>query len=198
MGYAISWLAIKDTASEALLQNLGLSPSGETTEYGESLFTGRTLPNGWFILVINRCEHKFVKPKALASLSRLGDVIACSIEEHVMWSVAELWRNGTQVWRIEHDAQKSISHISTSGLLPGGYPAIDRRFAEKQKESGGEKSDTDYFFEIPLQMAKSIVGFKHDEAGLEDGGFIVFKVNTSSTFADRIADQRTKQWWKLW
>jgi hypothetical protein len=191
-------LAVKDSASELLLRNLGLTPSGEIAEYGKSLFTGRGLPNGWFILVINQCEHKFVKPKLLTSLSSLGDVIACSIEEHVMWSVAELWRNGAWVWCIEHDAQKSTSHLSTSGLLPDGYAAIEQEFAGQQKHSGGEKSDTNYFFEIPLQMARSIVGFKHDEAGLEDRSFKVFKEGKASPFAGPIADQRTKPWWKLW
>jgi hypothetical protein len=79
MGYATSWLAVTDPASELLLQNLGLTPIGEMASYGESLFTGRTLPSGWFILFINQCQHKFVKPKAVASLSTLGDVVACSI-----------------------------------------------------------------------------------------------------------------------
>ena len=198
MGYAISWLAVKDTGTELLLQNLGLTPAGGMGRYGESLFTGRTLPSGWFILVINQCEHTFVRPKALESLSDHGEVIACSIEEHVMWSTAELWRNGAQVWRIEHDAQKNISHISTSGLLPDGYSAIERKFAEQQKQSGGKTSGTDYIFEIPLQMARSIVGFKHDEAGPEDESFKVFKGGTSLPLTDPIADQRTKPWWKLW
>jgi hypothetical protein len=30
MGYAISWLAVKDVDSERLLKNLELSPTGET------------------------------------------------------------------------------------------------------------------------------------------------------------------------
>ncbi|MGA2425724.1 MAG: hypothetical protein ABSG07_17095 [Terriglobales bacterium] len=85
--------------------------------------------------------------------------------------------------------KKSISQISTSGLLPDGYSAIERKFAEQQKESGGEKSDTEYFFEIPLQTARSIVGFKHDEAAPEDGSFKVFKGTTY---------KRTKPWWKPW
>jgi hypothetical protein len=84
MGYAISWLAAKDTGTELLLQNLGLTPTGVMGHYGESLFTGRTLPSGWFILVINQCEHAFVRPKALELLSNHGEVIACSVE----------WRSG--------------------------------------------------------------------------------------------------------
>jgi len=177
---------MKDAGSELLPKNLGLSPTGEVALYGESLFTGRALPNGWFILFVNQCEHEFAKPEVLASLSNLGDVVACSIEEHVMWCKAELWSNGRQVWQIEHDSQKNRCHLSTSGSLPEGFSKIKETFAEQQKQSGGVNSDTDYFFEIPLQTAKRIVGFKHDEVGHEDESFQVFKYDSSSSFPKQI------------
>jgi hypothetical protein len=175
MGYAVSWLAVKDAVSEQLLRDLGLMPTGESAHYGDALFTGRALSTGWFILFINECDHQFVQPRSLAFISKTSDVMACSIEEHVMWSTSELWHNGAQVWRVEHDAQKSMCHIRPSGLLPDGYSAIETEFTEKQKQAGGEGSDTDYFFEIPLQTARSVAGFKHDESGPEDAGFMVFK-----------------------
>jgi len=184
MGYSISWLAVREKDADSLLQRLGLAPTSEMTMFGKSLFTGRTLPGGWLVLVINRCDHKFVKPGSLTSVSQQCEVIACSTEEHVMCSTADLWRNGERVWRIEHDAQKSITHIKTSGLLPDGYASVEKEFAERQKESGGEKSDTDYFIEIPLQVARNIVGFKHDEAESQDSNFRVFK--------------EAKPWWKVW
>jgi hypothetical protein len=196
MGYAVSWLAVKDAVSEPLLQELGLITTGERVDYGDALFTGRALPTGWFILFINKCEHQFVQPKTLASISNIGDVIACSIEEHVMWSTAELWRNGAQVWRVEHDAQKGTCHISTAGLLPDGYSAIETEFTEKQKQAGGEDSDTDYSFEIPLFTARNIVGFKHDESGPEDAGFMVFK-NSLPEAAAVATDREKRPWWKL-
>ena len=198
MGFAISWLAVKGKSPEAVAQNLGLTPTGEMTDYGESLFTGRTLSSGWFLLVINQCEHKFVKPDSLAVLSSNCEAIACSIEEHVMFCSSELWRNGMQIWRIEHDAQKSMEHISNSGSLPDGYSAIEKEFSEEQKKAGGKKADTDYFFEIPLQTAKSIVGFKHDESSPEDDGFEVFRKLTGSSPTNRNSDQGGKPWWKLW
>jgi hypothetical protein len=198
MGYAISWLAVKEAASKPLLRSLGLTPTGEVADYGESLFTGRELSTGWFILVINRCEHEFLQPKRLESLSSVAEVIACSMEEHVMWSVAELWRGGDQIWRIEHDAQTSMSHISTSGLVPDGYSGIEREFVEKQRQAGGENSDTDYFFEIPLQTAKLIVGFKHDEVGPDDMDFMVFTTKGSSMSTGSNAAQKAKSSWKPW
>jgi hypothetical protein len=194
MGYAISWLAVKDVDSERLLKNLELSPTGETARFGTAPFTGRAMPSGWFVLVMNQCEHKFVKPETLASLSHLADVIACSIEEHVMCSTAEFWRDGTQVWQTGHDAQQGMCHINATGSMPDKYAAIEEELSEMQKQSGGENSDTDYFFEIPLRTAKSIVGFKHDEAESEFGNFQIFKSGSASSFAHQEAKPR----WKLW
>jgi hypothetical protein len=199
MGYAISWLAVKDAAPEAVLQQLGLKATGEMAYFGESLFTGCSLPTGWFLLVINQSEHRFVQTNTLAALSAQCDVVACSVEEHVMCCTAELWRGGAQVWRIEHDAQNGMSHIGKSGLLPDAYPAIEERFSEELSQSGGEKSDTDYIFEIPMQTAKTIVGFKYDELGSDDEDFSVFEAQTSSPPASGpVPAQGTKSRWKLW
>ena len=199
MGYAISWLAIKGKPEGLVVAELGLAPTGEMAEYGDSLFTGRKLPSGWFLLVIDKCEHKFVNPNSLAPLSQGCEVIATSIEEHVMVCSSELWRNGAQVWRIEHDAQKSIEHIAASGSLPADYSTIEQEHAEEQKQAGGSEADTDYFFEIPLHIAKNIVGFKHDEVdpAIEDGGFMVLELKVAKS-RERIEKQSKKSWWKLW
>lgn len=198
MGYAVSWLAVSGKAPQALFRELGIAPTGEMAAYGESMIAGRTLPNGWFLLVIDRCDHKFIMPESLRSISSACEAVACSIEEHVMFCSSELWRNGVQVWRIEHDAQKSIEHISTSGQLPDDYAAIEEESAEQQKQAGGMKADTDYFFEIPLQAARGLVGFKHDEACLDDESFEVFEGDTASPVANQLSAGVRKQWWKLW
>jgi len=187
MGYAISWLAVRGKDPGMVTSSLGLTPTGAKAEYGEAMFTARALPSGWFLLVINEAEHKYIKPEFLAALSNGCELVACSVEEHVMVCTSESWRSGTREWRIEHDAQQSIDHITTMGALPNDYAAIERSFSKKQEEAGGKKADTDYFFDVPLQTAKSIVGFKHDEdSGLENGSFEVLKGVVS------------KPWWKLW
>jgi len=198
MGYAGSWLAVKEKYAALVLEGLGLRATDELALPGETHFTGMTPSNGWFILLINECQHKFVRADVLTSLSIHCELLLASAEEHVMWCAAEFWQDGSQIWRIEHDAQKGNSHLSTSGLLPDGYPEIAKEFTEKQKESGGEESDIDYIFEIPLQVAKSIVGFKHDEAESEDGDCRTFKIDRSLLLADPIAGKRERPWWKFW
>lgn len=191
MGYSISWVAVNDKAPELWLQELGLSPTGAMADYGREPFVGRALPSGWFILLFNRCNHEFLDPSSLASLSSNCDLVASSAEEHVMVSTSEFWRNGKQIWRIEHDAQESIDHLNISGSLPDSYAAIQAQCTEEQELAGGKNADTDHFFDIPLQTAKSIVGFKHDDDdGLEDESFEVFKPKASSL--------PPKPWWQVW
>lgn len=199
MGFAISWLAVKGKPADAAAQALGLQPTGEVTDYAESLFTGRTLSNGWFLLVIDECGHDFVAPSSLAALSSDCDVIACSIEEHVGFCSSELWRNGTQIWHVEHDAQQGVKHLRYSGVPPEGYARIEKECSSRQEDAGGTTADTDYFFEIPLLTAKSIVGFKHDEPNRElDDGFEVFTSIAGSSTMSRNPGQDRKPWWKLW
>ena len=198
MGFAISWLAVKGKSPAAVAQELGLTPTGEITDYAEALFTGRTLSVGWFLLVIDAFEHEFVKPAVLAALSCNCDVVACSIEEHVGFCSSELWRRGTQVWRIEHDSQTSVEHISHSGSPPNGFTAIEKSFSERQREAGGKESHIDYYFEIPLQTAKVAVGFKHDEANPDLEDFEVFSKPANSASTKPTSQRGKMPWWKLW
>ena len=188
MGYALSWLALREAAPDILLDGLGLVKSSNPSR--KTLFAGRKLPDDWFLLAINHYNHEFVQSDVLRSLSSHGDLMACSVEEHVMCCSSELWKNGQQVWRIEHDAQESMTHLNATGSLPQTYFDIHNEFARKQEEAGGEHSDTDYFFEIPLQAAKRIVGFKHDETVFESGSWEVL---------ERAQPRENKKpWWKPW
>lgn len=207
MGFSISWIAVRYKTPDTLLEELSLKRTGEMSEYPEAPICGRTLPGGWFMLVFDEINHPLVTTKSFAAISKDCDAVICSIEEHVMVATSELWRNGEQIWRIEHDAQQSIDHIEASGNLPSEYAAIVEEYATQQENAGGKKADTDYFFEIPLQIAKNIVGFKHDESDFQDEGFEEFQdVAVSPKIRPTAAVEKTphhdvpkhKPWWKVW
>jgi hypothetical protein len=189
VGFSISWLAVRGKEPAVVASSLGLKGTGNKVEYAEAMYTGRALPSGWFLLVINQCDHKFTAPASLSALSQGAEVIACSVEEHVMVSTSELWKAGRKVWRLEHNAQDSIDHLSESGDLPEAFGDIKRSLSADQENAGGKDAETDYFFDIPLTTSKSIVGFKHDEeSNLEENSFEVFEALANSP----------RPWWKLW
>jgi hypothetical protein len=112
MGYAISWLAVQTDTPEGLFARLGLTPTGEDDELFETPVSGGVLENGWCLVVANDCTHRIVGEEVLASLSNDHDLVACSVEEHVMVStgVPRIW------WILRHRRLWAASNCS--GLTP--------------------------------------------------------------------------------
>jgi hypothetical protein len=165
MGYAISWIAFKDKSAAEIGEVLALSLSGESSEVPEGKFSGARLGTGWYLIVINEYGHKYVSERSLRESSSSADVVAATIEEHVMSSSAEAWKGGKRIWKVTHEGESGRTrHLGESGVLPEEYGAIKARLiAAQDKEDAGER-EVDYFFEVPLELAEAVVGFKHDKA----------------------------------
>lgn len=127
MGYAISWIAFKDKTAAQAGELLALSPSGEFTEVPEHMFSGVRLENGWYVVVIDECGHKFVRERSLQRVSEAVDVVAAAIEEHVMFSSAEAWKNGRRLWKVAHASESGPRHLEERGSLPEQYRALKER-----------------------------------------------------------------------
>ena len=95
MGYSLSLLAVQCSDPDVALSALDLVRTGQQCEYACEKLTGSVTPNGWYLVVANRCDHPFLRSKVLGHLSQNYRVVACSIEEHVMFSSAEEWLGGT-------------------------------------------------------------------------------------------------------
>jgi hypothetical protein len=99
----------------------------------------------------------------LARLSQLGDVVACFVEEHAMYSRSELWASGKMMWSLMHEAGQGLRHLEKSGKEPSGLADAIKTADLDLAANGGDDSEVDYYFEIPLVLAKALTGFKHDE-----------------------------------
>ena len=80
-----------------------------------------------------------------------------------MFSSAAGWRNGECQWSIVHDSSRGIFDLESSGQPPPGFETLKELKMAKQKEEGGAEADVDYIIEIPLEVARELTGFKHDE-----------------------------------
>ena len=163
MGFSITWFAVREEASEKLLQSLGLSPTGETEEFPESLIATARLDTGWRIIWYNKYGCPFLQPQDLRRISIDHDVLLCLVEEHVMASSCEMWSGGKRKWCLSHEGENGPRGLSTEGELPESFPAIREDLEQLQVAKGGDNADVDYIFDIPLKVAQILVGFKHDE-----------------------------------
>jgi hypothetical protein len=190
VGYSISWLAVHAGAAETLAA-LALHPTGEQLELPEAPFVGALLSTGWYLVVADRCDHALVAEATLKSLPASTDAVSCSIEEHVMFSAASFWSGGRRVWSVSHDAQKAIDHLESWGDLPPFYSEIREAILAQQAREGGAGAEVDFVSDLPLELARRIVGYKHDADG-EPARFDVLHPTSDSLLA------RRKPWGRFW
>jgi hypothetical protein len=192
MGYTLSLLALKCPDPDAALSDLKIERTGELCVYPRAPLSGYTLPGGWYLVVGNRAAHRLLEPRVLELISRKYPVIACSIEEHVMFSSAEQWLAGSVVWRAVHEGENGPRNLETSGTLPASFQSIADAHVAAQEADGGDEAEVDHYFRIPLEIARSIIGFKHDEEipGLNYSGFDLLK--------DLDPARRVNRRWKFW
>lgn len=194
MGLSISWLAVRTNDLGQLFEIADVAPTTEPDEWLESKFSGSGLLDGWYFLHAQGCDHPIISGDSLSKISTLGETIACSVEEHVMVSIAEGWNGGARSWAIAHDAQEGMFDLSADGEIPADYETIKNDFVSQQNAEGGEDADVDFIFDIPLQVAKKICGYKHDEGSppwVPPGPVAFTRHGTSNATS-------TKPWWKFW
>jgi hypothetical protein len=163
MGFAISWCAVPESSADDFLKRVGLTDTGETKEVPDSLIGVARLDTGWRLLWYNKYDCPFLSEAQRQEHSRHHDLLYCLVEEHCMASSSELWSHGSRKWWIFHEGIDGPKGLDFSGELPNDFQQIKSKIEETQKREGGEKANVDYIFEIPLLVAKSITGFKHDE-----------------------------------
>src|SRR3954470_18656508 len=165
MGFSLSWVAVRGRHASDVLADLGLCRTGEFEELPESLMTGAALPGGWYVVVVNR--FNFIDDVRLDRLSIGAEVVTCAVEEHVMISAASGWSNARQQWSVRHEAERDRRHLETAGDLPPDFAAIRERLFGKQ-DAVGRKANVDYIFDVPVQLAGALTGFRHYDIP-EDG-----------------------------
>ena len=180
MGYAISWIAFKDKTAAGVQECLSLVPTGKIEDMPEGMFSATKL-GSWYLVFIDRHAHEFVGESMLQKLSVDCEVVAATVEEHVMFSSAEYWSSGKRVWSVVHDAQVSTEHLVEAGSLPASFlPIKERLFAAQKNERDDDEMKVDHIFDAPLELAETLVGFKHDK--VIEVQFEVLKQRSSGGF----------------
>ncbi len=179
MGYSLCWAAVRGKARETVLAELELHSTGAREAIPDSPLVGAQLPDGWYLVLSNQ-DARFTDEETLQRLSAKSELVTCFVEEHVMCSSASGWNDGRKVWSLLHDAQQSVEHLENTGDPPASLASIRDRLRAEQERAGGTKADVDCFFDVPVEVAKAVTGFSHNE-GLEGDAFEVLVTADSPT-----------------
>jgi hypothetical protein len=171
MSVALCWFAVRGWARDAALEELGLEADGAPGDDLPRRIGVADLPDGWLLFMFNRDLKQAFEDRFVA-LSARGPAVACAIEEHVMYQEARGYEAGAEVWRVTHDPQQgdSVYHLEVTGAPPAQLSEIREAAVAEQDEEGGEDAGADFVSDVPLDLAASICGFKHDD-DWPQGGF---------------------------
>jgi hypothetical protein len=160
MSCALSWVAIKGMTPVDVRRELHLTATGTFEEVPESDATGIDVKD-WYVIVGCGSYNIPLSETDFAKLSRGCEVVFCNVEEHVMFSTADGWRDGRLVWRVFHESGTALDHLSEYGQFPAEYTAIRDRLNEEQKNDKHPET-VDFIFDIPVELARAVTGFRHD------------------------------------
>lgn len=79
-----------------------------------------------------------------------------------MFSSCHAAQDGKMLWNVWHDAQKGIYDIHSSGAVPREFDGIVASQKAEQDAHGGAKSDVDYVFDAPIDLAALFTGYRYD------------------------------------
>ncbi|MFM2450561.1 MAG: hypothetical protein RIS44_3011 [Pseudomonadota bacterium] len=158
MGLSISWLAVAMKPAKQVLKELRLRDTGIPAIPGDAAAVGSTLPNGRFVVALNQFWHPMIHPESIETLSYECVVVACAEYENVNASLACLWRDGEEVWRVSHVLDEGEGHFEIEGSPP---TSTESALAEARKK--GKLENYDAVFSLPVRLAHEICGFRHDE-----------------------------------
>jgi hypothetical protein len=185
VGVSISLLFVRGQPVEKTLDELQLALTGERRDgplVQRGAFTAATLPSGFHMIWSNTCDERRFAKHALAKLSAGGEVVLESLEEHVMWSHVEYWRDGTLQWSISHAGDSDLTDLKWEGAPPAPFEAL-----RKEQASRGDDGD---FFEIAVSVGDELTGYRYDlNYDWEKGAGYALLASTAP---------EKKPFWKFW
>jgi hypothetical protein len=160
MGFSISWIAFQGKGKADVLAAIGLVDTGEAEEANEAPVSGAVLPTGWYVAFFN--DYSYVAAERLATLSAGCSVVVCQVDEHVMASAVFVYEDGLKRCSVSQESEKGRYDLSVDGDPPEMFSALRDRLLQQQDDAGGSAADVDYVFDVPVQLAAALSGYRHD------------------------------------
>jgi hypothetical protein len=189
MGTSTSWIAVEGANLEQLARDLRLAPapSDFVEDPAKSSYQAAVLPSGW-VLLVHRMEGDGVVAEhaLLKKLSSARRVVGCDEESHVMYSASSEWREGREVWAVIHSSEQAADHLAVRGDLPPAWTGVKDEWTAKHAEAARAGEGVDYVYEVPLEVAKLVVGYRMESEDDDELEFVTLVAASS------------KPWWRFW
>jgi hypothetical protein len=208
VGFNMSWIFVDQIDLNELYAALDVKSTGEAADpydLGTSRvpLAGLKPKEGWCAIF---GHYSFVldisigtEPPRLARLPAKSRAVSCVVLEHAMISHASLWQ-GREIWQVHHQPSKEQpEHLDFWGDLPPSFIGTWEAALQKQREQNATRKlgdwGVDYIFDVPLDVAAEITGYRHNRAGGEDANREVSTLEPINGNALRRLNHPPK-WWQ--
>jgi hypothetical protein len=160
MGLMCSWVAIRTQGKADVLDHLGLAETGKIVEPTErrGLKSAYQNDNGW-LYVFAEGDFDWADEARVRDLSQFGLTVGIQAEDKIdMACTVCAAKDGRVLWTVSHINEPG-KELTISGEAPAALADIRRKYETLQKE----EADADYLWEIPLQLARELTGYRVDE-----------------------------------
>src|SRR5262249_47054356 len=148
MGVSLTWIGVHAVTADHARAVLGLAATESMGDFHEFPMADLALPNNWYLLTAKPCEHAICSSPILSKLSAGTSVVACSIEEHVMFASAVLWRDGEEIWSVQHyGGDGGVFDLVVKGSLPDTFQNLRAHYFATQESADDADMNVDYIFD---------------------------------------------------
>lgn len=160
MIWSMSWVAVRRVHADELWRTLGLRPTGKTADARSCTFAAAGATEGEWAVVWTRGNDRLLDRALLAALLQPAEAVGCFVDEHALLSHTVCWRDGAPAWAVRYDGVRATQRLQTFGELPAAFHDLERQAVEARRVAPERR---DVAFQVPIDLAKAVVGFRHDE-----------------------------------
>lgn len=158
---SLSWIGLKGLGRAEALDLLGMT---ETADDRDPSWIAE-LPTGWTILLSS--DSSFASEARLLRLSETRPALGCQFSETVMCSTTTFYDDSKVVWCVDYDCEVGVPTLT--GVPPSDYQPIYDRLLAEQAADNGDDYEVDFIFDLPIDLAQAVTGYRHDQEKFEWG-----------------------------
>lgn len=164
MGYASSWVAVKNGALEPTVRSLRWNTVDTIDEAFDPGLYAAVLPSEWVIVLADGSEQSsLLKPAHARELSKNHDTLFFTCTDMTMTSELIAFRNGQESWALTYDG----ADITARGTLPKEVKVLLAAHTAQHVATKGEEGDL--LYDALAESGRLLTTFRHDVT-FGDGG----------------------------
>jgi len=168
VGFKCSWVAFQNTPKYQILDVIGGIDTGEEMEIPfETELCIAELPDNWILICAEDFMYaapdvSFPDEGNMARLSAKGRVLGCMFHEGIMFSAASMYEFGKELWCVMYNSEEESQPIMVTKNMPDNFPAVYERLRAEQEKADRQGDDVAYLFDVPIEVASGLCGYRHD------------------------------------